>query len=320
MVDGAPLDLVISRQLNLMKFALDKYSPWLSKWLFDYVFEGVTKKAFPNLDPAWRLSPAPSLANHQPVISDTLVNNLRENKITSVYGIKRFLGEKELELEDGTKLEVDTVIWTTGYESNFSIFRDYDPFAPVSAVSTTNIKAKQTMAPDELRLASLYQNIFPPNYASSLAFMNYAALTDGAMTLVDVVAMAIAQIWKPSNPYALPSPTEMAQHIADHHTWVRSLTRNGTESVYAGVVRPGNFYRFLNEAAGTGLDDYLRFTIKGFKLWLKDRKLYQLMMWGVMTPYMYRIFDVEGREGRKTWDGARDAILHANELAKIYKS
>lgn len=319
MVDGAPLDLVISRQLNLMKFALDKYSPGFSRWLFDYVIEGVTKKAFPNLDPTWRLSPAPSLSNHQPVISDTLVSSLQEKKISSVHGIKRFLGEKVVELTDGAKLEVDAVIWTTGYESDFSIFRDYDPFAPPAA-SAAKIKGKQEPESTDHRLANLYQNIFPPNYASSLAFMNYSALSDGIMTIMDVVAMAIAQVWKPSNPYALPSPTEMAQDIADHHAWVRSLTRNGTESVYTGIVRPRTYYHFLNEAGGNGLDDHLRFSVKGLKFWLKDRKLYQLMMWGVMTPYMYRVFEVEGREGRKKWDGARDAILHANELAKAYKS
>ncbi|KAE8442765.1 hypothetical protein EG329_002853 [Mollisiaceae sp. DMI_Dod_QoI] len=321
-VEGIPLDLVINRQLNLAKFFLDKHFSRLSRWMFDYTIEGHSKKAFPNLDPSWRLSPAPSLANHQPVISDNLVNSLREQKITSVQGIKRFLGEKEVELSDGTKLEIDTVIFCTGYEPDFSLFRDYDPFAPTSTNNISSDKPDLDLQTQEPRLAHLYQNIFPPSYASSLAFFNYAALTDGALTVIDLVSMALSQIWKPTNPYPLPSPSSMAQSIAAHHVWVRSLTRNGEDTVYTGIVRPAPYYNFLNEAAGTGVDDFLGYGRKGWAFWWRDRKMRGLMMTGVMTPFMYRFFEVEGREGRegrKRWEGAREAILHANELAKAYK-
>lgn len=44
--------------------------------------------------------------------------------------------------------------------------------------------------------------------------------------------------------------------------------------------------------------------------------LSRLMMRGVMTPFMYRVF--EGR--RKKWEGAKEAIFHANEHANIYSS
>lgn len=49
---------------------------------------------------------------------------------------------------------------------------------------------------------------------------------------------------------------------------------------------------------------------------MRERKLSGLMMRGVQTPFMYRLF--EGR--RKKWDRARDAILHSNEITKIYRS
>ncbi|KAF8850813.1 FAD/NAD(P)-binding domain-containing protein [Acephala macrosclerotiorum] len=316
MVDGVPLDLVINRNLNLAKFFLDKYFPAFSRWSFDYTIEGHSKKSFPNLDPSWRLSPAPSLANHQPVISDNLVRSLREEKITSVHGVKRFLGDKEVELSDGTKLEVDAVIWCTGYEPDFSIFRDYDPYEPILPVSKTNKEKEDSPEP---RLAHLYHNLFAPKYASSLAFMNYAALTDGAITVIDVAAMATAQCWKANNPYPLPSLKSMSEWITQHHAWVRSITRNGTETAYTGIVRPGPYMHFLNEAAGTGVDDYLSYGRKGWGFWWKDRKLSGLMMNGVMTPFQYRFFEVPGRDGRKRWEGAREAILHANELAKEYK-
>jgi dimethylaniline monooxygenase (N-oxide forming) len=65
--------------------------------------------------------------------------------------------------------------------------------------------------------------------------MNYVALTDGAITVIDVAAMAIAQIWK--GGFALPSEHEMNAEINKHHEWVRSLARD--DSVYTGIVRSG---------------------------------------------------------------------------------
>lgn len=43
--------------------------------------------------------------------------------------------------------------------------------------------------------------------------------------------------------------------------------------------------------------------------------MYNLMNNGVETAHMYRYFET-GK--RKTWDGARDAILHANETVKMF--
>lgn len=318
MLESLPLDLVINRNLNLAKYFLDRHFPAFSRWSFDYTIEGYSKKGFPNPDPSWRLKPAPSLANHQPVISDHLVNGLREKKITSVHGVKRFLGEKEVELSDGTKLEVDAVIWCTGYEPDFSIFRGYDPYDPIFYAANQDPEKQKSNAHDT-RLAYLYHNLFSPKYASSLAFFNYAALTDGAFTVIDVASMATAQCWKANNPYPLPSLREMANWIDRHHAWVRSLTRNGADTVYTGIVRPGPYMHFLNEAAGTGVDDYLSYGRKGWAFWWKDRKMCGLMMRGVMTPFQFRYFEVPGREGRKKWEGAREAIVHANELAQVYR-
>jgi dimethylaniline monooxygenase (N-oxide forming) len=89
---------------------------------------------------------------------------------------------------------------------------------------------------------------------------------------------------------------------------VKSLARG--DSVYCGIVRPGPWYKFLNSAAGTGVDKNLRYGWEGWKIWWQERKLSNLMMRGVMTPYMHRVFD--GR--RKNWDGAREAIIASNEM------
>jgi dimethylaniline monooxygenase (N-oxide forming) len=299
---GAPLDLLITRQLNVARFVLDKYAPSYGRWLLDWISENHSKKSF-KLDPSWRLSPAPSLASHQPTISDTLVDSLWAGDITSVYGLRRFIAGNKVELDDGTILEVDAVVLCTGYKPDFSITPDFSPLEQ-GAGKEAGIKR----AP----LARLYQNIFPPQYADSLAYMNYAAITGGGNLIgTELMAVAIAQIWK--GGFALPSEDEMNVEIDQHHKWIRSLGTN--DSVYTGIVRPGPWLAFLDRAADSGVEKNLGYGWEGWKFWMRDRKLSGLMMRGVQTPFMYRLF--EGR--RKKWDGARDAILHSNEIAKIYR-
>ncbi|KAH7369630.1 flavin monooxygenase-like protein [Rhexocercosporidium sp. MPI-PUGE-AT-0058] len=300
MVDNAPLDLVITRQKNVLKFVLDRYLPSLSRFLFDWTIERYSKQSF-KLDPFWRISPAPSLANHQPVISDNLVSSLWAKDVTSVHGLSRFTGEDKVELTDGTVLEVDAVILCTGYEPDFSLTPEFNPL---------NSGESKTVGVNETPLARLYQNIFPPRYADSLAYLNYIAVTDGAITISDLTAMALAQIWKGS--FTLPSAKIMNTEVDQHHEWVRKLGKD--DSVYTGIVHPGPWYAFLNSAAGTGVDEKLGYGLEGWKFWVKERKLSGLMMRGVMTPFMFRVF--EGR--RKKWEGAREAIVHANELARAY--
>jgi dimethylaniline monooxygenase (N-oxide forming) len=154
---GAPLDLFITLQLNVARFVLDKYVPSHSRWLLDWTSEYRSKKSF-KFDPSWRLSPAPSLANHQPTISDTLVDSLWAGDITSVYGLRRFIAGNKVELDDGTILEVDAVVLCTGYEPGFSLTPDF---------SLLEQGAGKEAGINHAPLARLYQNIFPPKYADS---------------------------------------------------------------------------------------------------------------------------------------------------------
>lgn len=229
----------------------------MSRWLFDYTIEHYSKKSF-KLDPSWRLSPAPSLANHQPVISDNLISSLWAGDVTSVHGLRRFVDGETVELLDGTKLAVDVVIFCTGYEPDFSIISNFNPTLSAGPVETDLKSPVKNPS-----LARLYQNIFPPKYADSIAYMNHVALTDGAMTVIDLAAMAIAQIWKGNSK--LPSEVEMNSAIDKHHEWVRSLAKN--DSVYCGIVRPGPWLNFMNSAAGTGVDENLGYGWEGWKFW-----------------------------------------------------
>ncbi|KAH8667603.1 flavin monooxygenase-like protein [Tricladium varicosporioides] len=304
-IKNLPLDLVITRQKNAIKFFLDTHLPSLSRYSFDQLIEHYSTQSFPTPDSSWRLKPAPSLANHQPVISDNLISSLAAGTITSVHGLRQFIDGETVELADGTRLEVDAVIFCTGYEPDFSLT------TPEISPLTSAAPKSPGYDPKNAPTARLYQNIFPPEHADSLAYLNYVALTEGAITIADLEAMALAEVW--AGHYKLPSKEEMNSEIDKHHKWVQSLAKD--DSVYTGIVRPGPWLQFLNDAAGTGVNEKLGYGIEGWKFWVTDMKLCNAMMRGVMTPFMYRIF--EGK--RKKWDGAREAIFHANELADQYK-
>ena len=74
------------------------------------------------------------------------------------------------------------------------------------------------------------------------------------------------------------------------------------------------FERWLNQAVGNGVNEAFGWGWEGWKFWWKERELYKLLIDGINTPFVYRLF--EGREGsRRRWEGAKDAIYRANGLS-----
>ena len=87
-----------------------------------------------------------------------------------MHGLYHFVDASTVELLNGTKLEVDAVIYCTGYEPDFSLLGpDLDP-------------TKRSNGKTGSGLARLYQNIFPPKHSDSVAYMNYARINMGADT------------------------------------------------------------------------------------------------------------------------------------------
>ena len=71
--------------------------------------------------------------------------------------------------------------------------------------------------------------------------------------------------------------------------------------------------RWLNDAAGNGINEKLGSGWEGWKFCWNVRELYGFIMEGVNSPFVYRLF--EGRAGgRKRWDGARAEIYRANGM------
>jgi dimethylaniline monooxygenase (N-oxide forming) len=234
------------------------------------------------------------------MVSDTLVPLLETGAVEPVAGIREIRDAKTVELEDGTLISPDCIILCTGYERNKVVS---------SPVETSG----------ELELSRLYQNIFHPKYADSLAYMNFWHLGTGICEVADLMSMAIAQVF--SNRFILPPEPSRNHQIDQHHAFVHALAAGETGPVSKmaaeKVVDEGLWRYFLHEAAGTQVNDMLGYRWQGWKFWWSQRTLCNLLMGGVDTPHVYRLFD--GREGsRMKWEGAREAIKKVNEQVAAF--
>jgi dimethylaniline monooxygenase (N-oxide forming) len=102
----------------------------------------------------------------------------------------------------------------------------------------------------------------------------------------------------------------MTAEVDEHHAWLATLAKDGT--IMPGLIREQQWMAWANEAAGTGLSKNLGWGSAGWAFWYRDRALCGMLMDGIHTPFVYRLFD--GR--RKKWEGAREQILKANERVK----
>jgi dimethylaniline monooxygenase (N-oxide forming) len=120
-----------------------------------------------NVRPQWRFEPAGKV----PVVSDTLVPCLENGSISSVAGIERIAGATEVELQDGTSIEVDAIVWCTGYTSDFSVIEPrFDPTCrPQVWLDAPGSNGKS--------LFRLYHNVFSLEKPESLAFLGNVLIT-----------------------------------------------------------------------------------------------------------------------------------------------
>ena len=147
--------------------------------------------------------------------------------------------------------------------------------------------------------------------------------------------MAIAQCWHPHNadltPLFLPSKAEMVASVNRHLAWADAIAARGPFN--PRQIDPAAWHTWVEEAAGVRVAENLGYGLEGWRFWLRERELCGLLMDGVLTPHMYRLFDggarrdgtatetvtvtggVERRaQGRKAWDGARNEIFKVNRL------
>lgn len=175
-------------------------------------------------------------------------------QIETVPGLKAVAGDRLIELDDGSKIEVDTIIWCTGYHQEFKLLD-----ASVDPCRNTTPKWAASIGSRGKPLPRLYKNIFSLDFPDSLAFMGCVAFATSSFPLYDIASMALAQIWNGNSP--LPEQAEMERAVDKQHAWVCETARTG--SAVPGWVKQGEWVAWANEAAGTGLNEKLGWGIQG---------------------------------------------------------
>jgi dimethylaniline monooxygenase (N-oxide forming) len=279
---------------------MSSYAPSFLEKVLDLSVKKVQDQAF-NILPEWRTSPTVSLVQSTPIVSDSLVDALREGTIRSVVMVRKIVGANDVELCDGTRLKVDSIVFCTGYRPDFSFLGELDPTVGKFR-DWSGLEGLNTVSPPRL-----YQNMFSREHPDSLAFVGTALSTTAAFLTCDLASMAIAQVWKGKS--SLPSQYDMDKAIDAHYEWVRSLVVKG--SVNPFIVKPGPWMRWVNSIAGTGVNEKLGYGFQGWKYWLFHRRICTVLMNGPFSPHIYRLF--EGK--RRAWKGAEAAIMEVNSLA-----
>lgn len=260
-------------------------------------------ESFGESDPAWNLEPPPSMKVTTPVVSDTLIGHLRSGAVKSIPGIRRITGPAQVELNDGSVIEADAIICCTGFQNDFRILdRRYDPSANPSQAWLNAPGANGRPLP------RLYQNVFSLQKPESLAFLGCAWFATGAFCLGDLASMAIAQTWNGNSP--LPPVDEMNKWADAQEQRIIALAQRG--SPIPASVPHRDWLMWADQTAGSGVFERLGWGWKGWEFWWREREMWSLIMDGVLTSAVWRLFD-EGK--RKRWDGARDEILRWNTEA-----
>ncbi|KAF2762583.1 FAD/NAD(P)-binding domain-containing protein [Pseudovirgaria hyperparasitica] len=309
-----PTDHRISRRVAGIAQTLNAKLPGLMFGLGAFMTEKGMIRMHPEYQKSWNLLPAPPLYNSPPSINDHIISKFADGTIIPIRGSLRIKapsspGEKSstVELPDGTSIpDIDAIIFATGYQSDFSIFA---PEADPTAFPTPEWDASPHS--NGLLYPRLYQGIFSIKYPQSLAFIGpYRGQSFAAFNNGDLISQAVTQVF--AGNYTLPPQAEM-------EAWCDANYQSNLEQIKKWrITKVGvsakQLEAFLNDAAGNEVNEKLGWGLEAWRFWWSDRELYRLIVDGINSPYLYRLFD--GRAGsRKKWEGAREAIFKVNGRA-----
>ncbi|KAF4448423.1 hypothetical protein F53441_8146 [Fusarium austroafricanum] len=315
--DNKVLEFTLSFRLLQLIYFLQEINAWLMSMIFFSELKKIQQDNFPELSkhPAFtdsRKMPGPK--HMIPTVSDDLAGYLLSGRLRSAPGIKEISGPKSVKFVDGTEAtDIDLILFCTGLSPDLAAFmpKEYDPYnVDLAPKSFAKLEPHYTA---DRRVARLYRGFMSIQCPHQLAFLGTTLAKRPAWQLYDLMTMALAQLW--GDKYPMPSKAEMDRDADDFIANIVKLSKGG-DVKFTGVIGHKGFDTWLNEVAGTGLYEHLgSWTSKrSWKLWWKDRELYNNCMTGIISAHMLRLFDT-GR-GRKPWAGARQAIMEANEAAK----
>jgi len=315
MTQGKAFDHTLSHRAGMAVRWLAACAPLLMSVLMTKGMAAMTFKAFPALKthPSFtqprRLDGIP---HRVPCFDNDLAENLASGVVRSCQGIEAFTGPKSIRLLDGTELDdTDAVVCCSGYHYDFSLIHGAgDPTDPKKAPDGYERMRKTKFYDPHTLFPRLFHGFLSEQFPESLAFIGTMLIVRPPFVVADLETMALASLW--SGQWPIPSAREMASDIDAHYDFiVKALNRGPTPHPGFRWSSARATYLWLNEAAGTGVNERLAaWGPEAWKFWWQDRKFYSLLMSGIDTPFVYRLFDT-GR-GRKAWPGAREAIEKTN--------
>lgn len=297
---GRPGDHILSLRLTKIGGLFNKYFPNFSQQMALIGMQRLQKQAF-DLKEEWGLGEPQLPTRKVPTMNENLVPALHAGQLGIKPALKSIQGNT-LHFSDGSQLDsIDSIIFCTGFRSDFSFMA-----ANVDPTRDTRKDWAGLPGANGRPLPRLYQGIFSLGYPHSLAFLGTSPLTFQACLNYDISSAAVAQIW--AGKSSLPSVREMISNVDAQHELVCRIARTGSLA-NTNLRNNWEWFKWCDEAAGIGLVKRMGYGVEGWKFWLKDRKMCRLVMDGIMSPHMFRVFD-EGK--RKPWLEARKIIEAVN--------
>lgn len=337
--DGTTFDTMGRLPTIFIQLFLETWLPSLWIWLLNLICAKASRKAFGQLSKDLGLEPHPNMAVATPIMADVIYPFLKSGFAEPVSAIKTITGPKTVELTDGKVLnDIDAIIYCTGYHISIpdNLIPKNIPSQPTSDARTSNHPDSSSYNPyphGPGTIPHLYMNTFPmspsPTINTTLAFLGQAAITFPGFLQNELQICAISQIWQGRKP--LPSPSEMIAWHSRHTARRAALaaryaaTENGT--FYTCSLPFAEYFPWLNYTAGTGVLEHFGgkfnglFNWRAWRLWWADREMWNLCTKGILSPTIFRVFEMGGRK-RLDWEEARRSLRWENEVferAKVGK-
>ncbi|PHH59787.1 hypothetical protein CDD81_2591 [Ophiocordyceps australis] len=312
-------DDVYTLRTEMIISALAHMSQIIMFWIFDRIALLMCRLMFPALS-FW-----PSFFDNIPnrqrqphvfvFFNDYFLSIVEQGQVEIKAAFGKFTGPRSVVLADGEQLDdVDAVIVCSGYhEVPMPLSGPGIPTDPALSPERSERLIKSPYYDPKSPFPRLYHGLLSETWPESLACVGRLSVPRSTMVIYDVATMALASVWSGKHP--LPEQAEMKRVIDARHDFVISVLEKGP-IIYTGITLDmSETYWWWNEAAGTGINERLgSWGLQGWKFWLTEPILYEMIMDGAFCPAVYRLF--ETGKGRRAWPGARQTIVRVQQDAR----
>ncbi|NXX99762.1 FMO5 monooxygenase, partial [Centropus bengalensis] len=217
------------------------------------------------------LQPKHRVFDQHPTVSDDLPNRIISGRVLVKPNIQKFTNTSVI-FDDGTKEDIDVVVFATGYSFSFPFLEGY-------------VEVVENQIP-------LYKFIFPPDMEKpTLAFIGLIQPLGPVMPISELQCRWATRVFK--GLHKLPSSIDM---LADITKTMKKMAARYVKSQRHTIQV--DYIPYMDElACQIGVKPNL------LNLFLADPRLALEVFFGACTPYQYRL------QGPGRWAGAREAIL-----------